>query len=1105
MAQVEIRTGLDPAGLLQSVLVGDVVPRLSSTAGKTLWLTPTRRSKRDLLEQLLARSHNAIFAHGVQTFEEFSERIVTMANRPASRMSPMVRRLLLRRITQELEKAGLFQHFRGVAHTAGFLDVVAGFIAELKRDEVWPEDFLRVIRRAGRTAARDHELGVVYQRYQDILQRHAWYDNEGRTWLARTLLLDNQCRLLPHWSLIVVNGYASFTRPQFEMLAALEQRSDRMILTLTDDATPGRDELFASCRATRSRLSAMFHQEIDRVVDTVIKVDEPAFCKPIQRHLFGNPREVALASSAEGLTVIAATGPESEWRAVALRIKSLLAAGIRPGDVAVGVRSLADEGLRWSRALADAGLPIWTEVEPPLRTQGLVKFLIAALQAEIDQWDFDRLMAVFGSSFFQPLSLGTALEIGDGVRAVSTTLRKLRIPEGRVAMTDIVGRVAVSDAPASRRDEDALEFGSDNLRPRAAQALVILNGYQSLTASFHREHTLGEWVDVLAEFVARVGAANNETDARQWDYLQRLLRDAADAETQWAETPAKLDLKAFLGEFRDLLADETRDAPAESRGCVRVLSMDQLRHIDTPHLFLVGLTEESFPRRRSEDCLFTNTEREHLAAQGLPLQHAAQHQQEEAYYFWSLLIRARRSLTLSYAAVNSRGQPSFPSPYVMAVQRLFAPGVLKLHKEGQLDPIPPAEESLTATDRRLVAMTAARLGRAGWLRSLGEATTTRPMVGNLLGAIDMAAARFSTSGFTAYEGRLVEVVNQRRLRERFGPQRQFSATEFESYAACPFRFWLSVVLGIEPQPQLEEGTDHLRRGVVVHDVLAEMRAEMAGIPAGELTQRFRSLVAHRLKRDVGDTELQQALTRLEERLLNDWAGAYARQFDDYRDLVQQRWENGWAIARPEIPFGDVPRRPNEKGLELAPPLEFSDGTETVLVRGRIDRVDVATVNGNNVYNVIDYKTGRPPRFSKEDVRSGRAVQLVLYALAVKRLGLVADDAVPFQLGYWAVRETGFTVGISQRGPRGFSPLDTAVWESLASMLAAILPRLGAGIRSGEFVVDNPDEECTGRCPYRTVCRVNQVRPMAEKLQKYRSLQIQPDLSETAPFDRDDSA
>lgn len=1105
MATVELRRGLDPAGLAQSVLIDYAAHWQQASAtdhvGTGLWITPTKRSRRDVLQRMFAQTSTALFAPQVMTFDDFAESLVTAADQPATRISPMTRRLLLRRITQEFEQAGTFRHFRGVAATGGFLDVVAAFISELKRDEIWPEDFLEYTTHGGRTAERDRELGLVYQRYQDVLQDRNWYDNEGRTWLARTMLLEEKCRALPPWSLVAVVGFSDFTRPQFEILEALAQRVDRLILTLTDEPTDSRSELFAKCRTTQTRLRMWFPQLRECGVEHHSREgeapSEPRYVAPIRNRLFGNPRDNHPSPSAAGLSIIAATGPDSEWRSVALRVKSLLARGVRLGDIIVGVRSLSEDGEHWQRALQSAGIPTWTEAGAALRLEGIVKFLLAVLQTEAENWAYSRLMSVLGSTYFRPLALNDTVDAD--VRAASSVLRQLRIPEDHVAMLDIIRRVGATKSSASRRDEDALDEAPDDLAVRAVAAERVLTWYLHATAPLRRAHTLGGWMDVLAEFASAVGIGRDPTavqDKPIWDQIQRVVRDAAEAESAWTKTPAVLELKDFLPEIRDLLASEERDPPPEHTGSVRVLSMDQLRHIDTPHLFLVGLTEESFPRRRGDDCLFSDSERERLAAQGLPLRHAVLHQQEEAFFFWSLLLRGTQSLTLSYAAVNARGQPAFASPYVMALQRLFAPGTLKVQHEGQLDPIPPDEQVLTLTDQRLIAMEAARTGRAGWLRSLGELPSARPMVANVLSALDMAIARFVTPGITAYEGRLEQPTNQRRLQERFGPKRQFSATEFEAYAQCPFRFWLSTVLSIEPLPTMEEGTDHLRRGVVVHDVLADLRSEMAGIDREELAERFSRLVSDRLQRTVTETDLQRALTRLEERLLTDWAGAYSQQFDNYRQLVQQRWEEGWDINRAEIPFGDVPRRPNEVDLEIAPPLSFTDGTEMVFVRGRIDRVDVATMQGRTVYNVIDYKTGRPPRISMEDVRSGRAVQLVLYAFAVKQLGLVAEDALPFQLGYWAVRETGFKAGLAQRGPKGFTKLDAAVWESLEKLLTTILPRLAAGIRNGEFVVDNPDHDCTGRCPYRTVCRVNQIRPLADTLRKTRSPLIQPDPEET---------
>ncbi len=113
--------------------------------------------------------------------------------------------------------------------------------------------------------------------------------------------------------------------------------------------------------------------------------------------------------------------------------------------------------------------------------------------------------------------------------------------------------------------------------------------------------------------------------------------------------------------------------------------------------------------------------------------------------------------------------------------------------------------------------------------------------------------------------------------------------------------------------------------------------------------------------------------------------------------------------------------------------------------------------------------------------------MALYTLAVTRLELAGSGAAPFQMGYWAVRETGFVAGLKGKRAATLQPLDEAVLSSLAALLEETVPRLAKQIRSGNFPVYSQDADCTGYCPYHTVCRVNQVRPLEEKLDKRFSL------------------
>jgi ATP-dependent helicase/nuclease subunit B len=240
-----------------------------------------------------------------------------------------------------------------------------------------------------------------------------------------------------------------------------------------------------------------------------------------------------------------------------------------------------------------------------------------------------------------------------------------------------------------------------------------------------------------------------------------------------------------------------------------------------------------------------------------------------------------------------------------------------------------------------------------------------------------------------------------------------------------------------------------------------------------------SFTQHLAKR-FHETDLQRALTHIEGRLLADWGHAFGEQQASYAEQLGLAWNGGVRSLDPEIPFGSLPGG-RESGEVPTIPLLFGTDDDAVQVRGRIDRVDTGFSTGQRVFNVIDYKTGMPPRSNKDELATGRSIQLALYALAVRRLGIAGDDAALYQMGYWSLKATGFKRGYQRDGK--LESMNSALVDSLEQTLDEIIPKLAAGIRDGKFIVENADENCTGHCPYHTTCRVNQIRPLALALNK----------------------
>lgn len=1090
-ATLRILTGLAGSGKTQRCLqafrttLRDALG--SGRPARVLWLTPSDASRRDVLARLPDDSLPACFAPNVMTFAQFAERLLEAAHsapdaaqRSAAKRSlhPAGRRRLLRTIIDGLGASSELAHFGAIAGTTGFLALVESFIAELKRGEIWPEGFAEVCRRRG-GRPKDRDLLLIYERYQARLVETGLYDAEGCFWSARDVLQREGAGPFAGRELVVVDGFTDFTKTQYEILGLLARDCRSMIVTLLLETPLRRDDLFAKTAEALQLLQA----ELSGIADVEIEPceagaaqnadDIPQSIARIAAHLFEVPGESPPSPHADGIEVLAVTGATSEIDAIAERVKSLLLGGVDPADVVVACRSLQDAAETLVRRLSAAGIPVWCEAGIALANAPAVRALLEVVRLQLEDWPFERLKAVLHSNYFRPDWFPDDLR--ERSRALLRSLRQFKLQ----AQQNVIRRVL------KKRAESANDGGARELLERLCDALDALK----------RKTDFAGWVRRLVQLARELGIAppsgsespadapEEDRDRRVWERLEDVLFAAAEAEQIDGGKPRKYALDEFASAAIEVLQAQQLPPDSDRRGRVRVVETSQVRNLDVPHLFLAGLTEQSFPQARRDDCFFSERERRELHRQGLPMSHHARQTQDEMLLFYGIATRARKGLTLSYAEVGAGGEPLFPSPFVTALLQLFGRDALSAKAVGDLDPVPPADRVLAPADLRRVAVVELQESRPGLFRGAAAVPELTGATENVLAAAEANAARFETRGWTRYEGLIVDSALRKKLRGRFPTDYQFSASQLESYASCRFRFFLSDVLHVEPLEPPVAATDYRRRGTLVHDVLAALHRELGGdaSDAAQLAERFRAHVAERLDRRIDDTNLAAALTEVERRLLQDWAGTYARQWDEYRSRFESAWSSPPAPQHLELPFGDAPGE-DDHGGERFPAVEFGSKDNLVRLRGRIDRIDVGEIDDRTVFNVIDYKTGRPPRFSVEDVQSGRALQLALYTLAVLRLGIVGGESRPFQMGYWSVRETGFVPGL-KGGPRKLAPLDRTVLESLERMLDELLPRLAEEMRCGFFPVDSDDPACTQFCPYNTVCRITQLRPLREALGK----------------------
>lgn len=1078
-SQVRLVVGPASAGKTAEALAAYAAAMRSQRPSSAVWITPSGRSAAEVGRRLLqALPRRAALAPGVQTFATLADAVLRASRRPVRRIGTLEKRALIEWLVDDAKRAGRLRYFGPISDTAGLVDMLSQFIADWKRLEIWPEELRAAAERRGMTP-KDAELAALYENYQALLARHDWFDAEGQIWLARALLREGQEAPFGRLDCLVADGFSDFTRTEHEIIELLAARSELTLVTLLDEPGDERAELFAKARRTaeqfRARHADCTTVRLERREDSTW----PAIAH-LERRLFGHPRLAVNAEHCERIEIIAAGRELGELEWIASRIKELLVDGdpddhraIAPGDIVVAFRGLDAVAPLVRETFERFGIPYYLEKSRRLSESPLVTALLQLARMQAEDWPYRELLTALNQNYCRP---AWAEWSASAVREAEQWVRAAQLPRGREAILAACTRIA--------------ERGSATESPPTGVAL--LGRFSSTVARLTCNGGAAAWLEALEAVARELGyfSALSAEDQVAWQLLEQASAAMAKLHAALAD-----ESRLTLGEFVEWLREVATVTPLPQEhdevGRVRILAAASLRALDVPYLFLAGLSERSFPAGDRDGSVYSEAESRALAAAGLPIPLRAERAQDEMLLFYETLTRAKRRLYLSYPAIDDRAQPLSPSPYLVEAERAFGAATIARHVESDLRPLPRAERPWNERDWRLTGVLDAAEGRPARLAGLVSDPRSAHAASNLLAGLHLVRERSTGREFGSFEGMLVSPQVRAACAGSFDATRVWSATDLERYGACPYQFFLSRVLGIEPLRDTELSTDYQGRGARMHQALAALHRQLnlayaPGTSPQALDAESYGALIDRLLGDgpTGDDEarsLLSALGEIERWELREWLVAYPEQHGKYAGLT------GPAAMLPlyfEAAFGMRRERredePARDELSVEECLELRQGDDVVRIAGRIDRIDVAEVGGQVVFNVLDYKTGKPP--SSKEINSGGALQLPLYALAAERLLLKEHDARPWQFGYWSVSDQGFKEGRQLWASDGAKLAPTQSWQDLLSLIERNVFAMVRGMRRGEFPMASADPHCTARCEFRRVCRVNQARALEKTWQ-----------------------
>lgn len=208
-----------------------------------------------------------------------------------------------------------------------------------------------------------------------------------------------------------------------------------------------------------------------------------------------------------------------------------------------------------------------------------------------------------------------------------------------------------------------------------------------------------------------------------------------------------------------------------------------------------------------------------------------------------------------------------------------------------------------------------------------------------------------------------------------------SVTALEQYGECGFKYFSGNVLQLKSVKKVRSWFDSPDIGTLFHTIVYRFysslqKATTTIILKPENVEEYRLSLVEIAKQELERVHFDHPYYSIEvARLLGDSIsdGLLMTWLDNELEKIELGWDFHPYFV--ELAFGQLGKKST-----VLPAISVH---ENVLLRGKIDRVEIREHEHTIEYIIADYKTGMTP--SKKDISSGRSLQIPLYIKATQEI------------------------------------------------------------------------------------------------------------------------
>ena len=1020
----------------------------SGKLNELLLIVPTNRKIRFLRKELIDKSPGGMTGKmNVDTIGTFSQKLFFGdEDFREELLSEAAANVLLKQSFSETELK-YFSNYRKNIPT-GTLERIKNVISQYKRLGISPDrlkDEAQKLTGSEKTKAED--IAAIYTVYSKKIIDLKLYETGDVYFelnkLSRPDYITRFRKLYPDVDLIIIQGFDEFTSPEIEIInSASGIDGCRLYLELAYSGS--NPMVFKHLEDTHRQMV------VKRFTPYPVEENENIkFRKIVRERLFLNTKE-KFPEFSNAIAEIKAIDRESEVTLIAKEIKELLTAGdVKPNRICVVFNLISNYSHIVRDRFGMIGIPYNLTDRIPLKTSPPIISLLNLLEILENDFYYNNIFRAFSGDILNSGNLDVA-----NLRKASVLLK---IISGLKNWED-----SLKDALTKTEDDENEKVNYEKWIFKKAQNDIryiyeLLSPFDNNLSADRFKHELMKIINTLNIYEKMVNRNYNlEENIKSFNLFLDTASEVLDL-IEGEHGKKKFPLKFYLTNLRTAVNSSRFNVKEKPGYGVLVTNLNEIRGLEFDYLFIGGMTDGDLPTRYSPEIFFS----------GSYFKYEENHSAEERYHFYQSLCSWRQKLYLSYP-VSGGNKDLSRSTFLNEFENLF--NVSSLSEENYTGSIYSREDLLSYYGRHnLESPEKLFTGKVTDDFNFSAIKEIIDSDKNRLDKLRLPAELQEPAVDSSSSELLKNKLNE-----------EFSVTQLESYAKCPYQYFAQRILKLKPVEEPEEEVEGLEIGSLLHLILYEFYTllnKKGIILSGANAEDFKSaetLIFSIAEQKVKEVGFSSPVNFFEMEKIFGIGGNKKSSILYEFLLVERKDVEGYVPQFFETGFGNI-QSEGKKDDNLRVDIKAGE----VNLRGKIDRIDINKENGT--FKVIDYKlSGKKP--TAAELLNGISLQLPLYLFAAKELikAQMQKDMSPGGMEIYSLkyREGDFgRIPITVSRKNMSIGKDDDVYEELIKICLESIEKYVKKIGEGRFnlseLKDRENKVCR-YCGFKPVCRIQEL-------------------------------